>query len=137
MVVMLLAACSYDEKVSTSNEEVTSEGATSEGADEEGAVSEDADTNESTNEETTDATKDLDIVWVHSGAANQSEQRAYAGFLDYLDDQGWNWSVSEANSEDSGDKVARNISDAVAKGCDAIITSMTAVSYTHLRAHET
>jgi len=68
--------------------------------------------------------KDLDIIWIHSGASNQSEQRAYAGFMAFIQEQGWNWTVTEANSEDSDAKAADNISDAVAKGCDAIICSM-------------
>lgn len=68
--------------------------------------------------------RELDIIWVHSGASNQSEQRAYSGFMAYLDEQEWKWSVTEVNSDDSGAKAANNISDAVAKGCDAIICSM-------------
>ena len=124
MVVMLFAACSSDVENNAGNdaadEDTATEDAASESADDEGAADEDADTDE----EASAATEDLDIVWVHSGAANQSEQRAYAGFIEYLGEQSWNWNVSEVNSEDSGDKVARNISDAVAKGCDAIIASM-------------
>lgn len=70
------------------------------------------------------ATKDLDIVWVHMSPAAQSEQRAYTGFMDYIKGNGWNWNVTEVDSAGSGEKMANNIQDAVAKGCDAIIVSM-------------
>ncbi len=70
------------------------------------------------------ANSELDIVWVHMSPAAQSEQRAYAGFDAYLDEQGWNWNVTEVNSDGSGEKMASNIEDAVAKGCDAIVVSM-------------
>lgn len=69
-------------------------------------------------------TAELDIVWVHMSPAAQSEQRAYTGFSEYLDQKGWNWTVTEVNSDGSGEKMAGNIEDAVAKGCDAIIVSM-------------
>jgi ABC-type sugar transport system substrate-binding protein len=56
--------------------------------------------------------------------AAQSEQRAYAGFSAYLKEKGWNWKVTEVNSDGSGEKMASNIEDAVAKGCDALVVSM-------------
>lgn len=70
------------------------------------------------------ANSELDIVWVHMSPAAQSEQRAYAGFSAYLKEKGWNWKITEVNSDGSGEKMASNIEDAVAKGCDAIIVSM-------------
>lgn len=66
----------------------------------------------------------LDIVWVHMSPAAQSEQRAYAGFMDYIGAQGWDWNITEVESAGSGEKMANNIEDAVAKGCDVIIVSM-------------
>lgn len=71
-----------------------------------------------------EASKDLDILWVHSGAANQSEQRAYAGFMAFIKKQNWNWKITEVNSEDSDAKSANHISDGVVKGYDVIIASM-------------
>lgn len=67
---------------------------------------------------------ELDIVWVHMSPAAQSEQRSYAGFDAYIQEMGWEWDVTEVNSDGSGEKMANNIEDAVAKGCDAIIVSM-------------
>ncbi len=74
--------------------------------------------------DTAGASGSVDLVWVHMSPSAQSEQRAYAGFTAYLEEKGWNWNVTEVNSDGSGDKMATNIEDAVAKGCDAIIVSM-------------
>ncbi len=109
LVATLFSACSSDAEAVTDSEETSSVEAT---------------TDEGASDEATAEAKDLDIVWIHSGASNQSEQRAYAGFMASVEENGWTWTVSEVNSEDSGDKVANNISDAVAKGCDVIIASM-------------
>lgn len=56
--------------------------------------------------------------------AAQSEQRAYAGFMDHLAKMNWEWNISEVDSDGSGERMANNIEDAVARGVDAIIVSM-------------
>lgn len=66
----------------------------------------------------------IDITWVHSNAAAQSEQRAQAGFDAYLEEQGWDWDVSILDSGGSGEETASNVEDAVERGVDAIIVSM-------------
>lgn len=71
-----------------------------------------------------DVTAELDLVWVHSGASNQSEQRVEEGFRAYVTEQGWDWNITTVNSDSSSDKLANNISDAAANGCDAIVVSM-------------
>jgi len=114
MVATLFAACGQK---ATSSTEPTSTPATK-------ATSSGGDTASNTGADAPEASKDLDILWVHSGAANQSEQRAYAGFMAFIKKQGWNWKVTEVNSEDSDAKSANHISDGVVKGYDVIVASM-------------
>lgn len=124
MAVTLFAACTSDAEVATSggNANKSANPATSapDAASANPAGSEGATTSAAGDA----TTKELDITWIHSGAANQSEQRAFAGFTAFLKDQNWDWKITEVNSEDSDAKAANNISDAVAKGCDVIICSM-------------
>ena len=69
-------------------------------------------------------TRELDIAWIHMSPAAQSEQRAYAGFMNHLAKMNWEWNISEVDSDGSGERMANNIEDAVARGVDAIIVSM-------------
>lgn len=133
MTVSLLAACTSDTEVAASGKAAESKSAA---ASEKVTESKSADTSASApatksaavsagaTDAGSSASKDLDITWIHSGASNQSEQRAFAGFTAFLKEKAWNWKVTEVNSEDSDAKAANNISDAVAKGCDVIVCSM-------------
>jgi len=114
-----LAGCSSDTSGSTSSapaESVAASAATSAGTADSAAPAE--------SQSTAAASGSANIVWIHMSPSAQSEQRAYAGFSAYLKEKGWNWNVTEVNSDGSGDKMATNIEDAVSKGCDAIIISM-------------
>ena len=67
----------------------------------------------------------LEVAWVHSNAAAQSEQRVEAGFKKWLDDSGKSdWNVSFLDSGGSGEATASNIQDAASRGVDAIIITM-------------
>ena len=67
----------------------------------------------------------LEIAWVHSNAAAQSEQRVEAGFKQWLDETGKSdWNVSFLDSGGSGEATASNIQDAASRGVDAIIITM-------------
>ena len=67
----------------------------------------------------------LEIAWVHSNAAAQSEQRVEAGFKQWLQDSGMSdWNVSFLDSGGSGEATASNIQDAASRGVDAIIITM-------------
>ena len=66
----------------------------------------------------------LDIAWVHSNAAAQSEQRVKDGFQSWLTDAGYDWNVSYLDSQGSGEATASNLQDAVSRGVDAIIITM-------------
>jgi len=66
----------------------------------------------------------LDLAWVHSNAAAQSEQRVKAGFDAWLKDVGKDWSVSLLDSGGSGERTASNVQDAASRGVDAIIITM-------------
>lgn len=66
----------------------------------------------------------LDVAWVHSNAAAQSEQRVKAGFEEWLGENGYNWNVSFLDSQGSGEATASNLQDAVSRGVDAIIITM-------------
>jgi len=114
LAVTLFTAC--DQKTSSPTEATT----TAKGA----SSTEGTTADKGTAGNTPETSKDLDILWVHSGAANQSEQRAYAGFMAYIKQMGWNWKITEVNSEDQDAKSANHISDGVAKGYDVIIASM-------------
>lgn len=70
------------------------------------------------------ASATLNIAWIHSNAAAQSEQRARAGFEDFLKEKGWNWRVSYSDGRGSGERLAALMEDAVQRGVDAIIVSM-------------
>ena len=114
VVVVMLAAIGFGCGSTTTNE--TTAAATNAGETTAAAVA-----------ETTAAAGtngEVDLVWVHMSPAAQSEQRSYAGFDAYLKEKGWNWKVTEVSSDGSGEKMASNIEDAVAKGCDAIVVSM-------------
>jgi ABC-type sugar transport system substrate-binding protein len=126
LVVALLAltaftGCSSETpSTSTSSEAPAAESAAPAASDE--GTAESAAPAES--QDTGSASGSVDLVWVHMSPSAQSEQRAYAGFTAYLEEKGWSWNVTEVNSDGSGDKMATNIEDAVAKGCDAIVVSM-------------
>lgn len=66
----------------------------------------------------------LDIAWVHSNAAAQSEQRVKAGFEEWLGEKGHGWNVSFLDSQGSGEATATNLQDAASRGVDAIIITM-------------
>ena len=66
----------------------------------------------------------LDIAWVHSNAAAQSEQRVKAGFEAGVQEKGVDWNVSFLDSQGSGEATASNLQDAVSRGVDAIIITM-------------
>lgn len=67
----------------------------------------------------------LDVAWVHSNAAAQSEQRVEAGFKQWLEESGKSdWNVSFLDSGGSGEATASNIQDAASRGVDAIIITM-------------
>lgn len=66
----------------------------------------------------------LDVAWVHSTSAAQSEQRVKAGFEEWLAETGYDWNVSFLDSNGSGEAIAANIQDASARGVDAIIVTM-------------
>ncbi len=66
----------------------------------------------------------LDVAWVHSTAAAQSEQRVKSGFEAWMADSETSWNVSFLDSGGSGEAVASNLQDAVARGVDAIIITM-------------
>ncbi len=66
----------------------------------------------------------LDVAWVHSNAAAQSEQRVKAGFEEWLEESGKDWNVSFLDSGGSGEATASNLQDATARGVDAIIITM-------------
>lgn len=67
----------------------------------------------------------VDIAWVQSNAAAQSEQRVKAGFDAWLKETGKaDWNVSYLDSGGSGEKTAANIQDAAARGVGAIIVTM-------------
>ena len=66
----------------------------------------------------------VDVAWVHSNAAAQSEQRVKAGFEAWLEGNGKDWSVSFLDSGGSGEATARNLEDAASRGVDAIIITM-------------
>jgi ABC-type sugar transport system substrate-binding protein len=71
------------------------------------------------------AAQALDLAWVHSNAAAQSEQRVKAGFDAWLREAGkTGWNVSFLDSRGSGEATASNIQDAASRGVDAIIVSM-------------
>ncbi|HHG91025.1 MAG TPA: sugar ABC transporter substrate-binding protein [Devosia sp.] len=73
---------------------------------------------------TTGAASAIEVVWVHSNAAAQSEQRVKAGFQDWLEEAGKDWNVSYLDSGGSGEAVASNLEDAASRGVDAIIITM-------------
>jgi len=66
----------------------------------------------------------VDIAWVHSTAAAQSEQRVKAGFEAWLAESGTDWNVNFMDSNGSGEAIASNIQDAASRGVDAIIVTM-------------
>ena len=66
----------------------------------------------------------LDIAWVQSSAASQSEQRVKAGFEAWLAESGSDWNISYLDSQGSGDAIASNIQNATARGVDAIVVTM-------------
>ncbi|MCF6343172.1 MAG: substrate-binding domain-containing protein [Devosiaceae bacterium] len=66
----------------------------------------------------------LEIVWVHSNAAAQSEQRVKVGFQEWLQESGTDWKISYLDSGGSGESMASNLQDAASRGVDAIIITM-------------
>lgn len=67
----------------------------------------------------------LDIAWVHSNAAAQSEQRVKAGIEAWLQETGKSdWNITFLDSGGSGEQTASNIQDAASRGVDAIIITM-------------
>ena len=71
------------------------------------------------------AAQAVEIAWVHSNAAAQSEQRVKAGFEAWLAESGKSdWNVSFLDSGGSGEATATNIQDAANRGVGAIIITM-------------
>ncbi|NGQ92439.1 substrate-binding domain-containing protein [Rhodobacter sp. HX-7-19] len=71
------------------------------------------------------AAQALEIAWVHSNAAAQSEQRVKAGFEAWLAESGkTDWNISFLDSAGSGEATASNIQDAANRGVGAIIITM-------------
>lgn len=70
------------------------------------------------------AQAEVEVAWVHSNAAAQSEQRAKAGLQAWLEETGKDWDVSYLDSGGSGSETANNIQNAVQRGVDALIISM-------------
>lgn len=71
------------------------------------------------------AAQALEIAWVHSNAAAQSEQRVKAGFEAWLAESGKSdWNISFLDSAGSGEATASNIQDAANRGVGAIIITM-------------
>lgn len=68
------------------------------------------------------ATAQVNVAWVHSNAAAQSEQRVKDGFEEWVAGKGWN--VSYLDSVGSGERTAENLQNAVSRGVDAIILTM-------------
>lgn len=66
----------------------------------------------------------LDVAWVHSNAAAQSEQRVKAGLQEWMSETGKDWNVSFLDSGGSGEATASNLQDAASRGVDAIIITM-------------
>jgi len=67
----------------------------------------------------------LEIAFIHSNAAAQSETRVKAGFDAWLKEKGHaDWNVSILDSGGTGERTASNIQDAAARGVDAIIVTM-------------
>ena len=67
----------------------------------------------------------LEIAWVPSNAAAQSEQRVKAGIEAWLAETGKSdWNVTFLDSGGSGEQTASNIQDAASRGVDAIIITM-------------
>ena len=67
----------------------------------------------------------LEIAWVHSNAAAQSEQRVKAGIEAWLEETGKSdWNITFLDSGGSGEQTASNIQDAASRGVDAIIITM-------------
>jgi ribose transport system substrate-binding protein len=68
--------------------------------------------------------KPLEIAWVHSNAAAQSEQRSRAGFEKWIADEKLDWRLSTLDSNGLGENVANNLDNAVQRNVDAVILSM-------------
>lgn len=67
----------------------------------------------------------LEIAFIHSNAAAQSETRVKAGFDAWLTEIGYtDWNVSVLDSGGTGERIASNIQDAAARGVDAIVVTM-------------
>lgn len=68
--------------------------------------------------------KDLKIVWVHSNAAAQSEQRVKAGWEQWQKQNAPGWTVDFLDSQGSGEKTAANLQNAISRSADAVIMTM-------------
>ena len=68
--------------------------------------------------------KPLKIVWIHSNAAAQSEQRVQAGWDEWQKKNAPDWTVDFLDSQGSGEKVAANLQNAVSRQADAVILTM-------------
>ena len=68
--------------------------------------------------------KPLKIVWVHSNAAAQSEQRVKTGWEQWQKQNAPDWTVDFLDSQGSGEKVAANLQNAVSRSADAVILTM-------------
>src|SRR5690625_4724921 len=109
--IFILSACS-------ANPESESETASNQ-------VEENSESSNDNGGQTGEVKDELEIVWIHMQSAAQSEQRAKEGFEQFVEENGYNWNISYLDSKGSGQNVASNIEDAVQRGVDAIITSMT------------
>ncbi len=68
--------------------------------------------------------KPLKIVWVHSNAAAQSEQRVKAGWEQWQKQNAPDWTVDFLDSQGSGEKTAANLQNAISRSADAVIMTM-------------
>lgn len=67
----------------------------------------------------------LDIAFIHSNAAAQSETRVKAGFDAWVSEHNHSdWNVNMLDSGGTGERIASNIQDAAARGVDAIVVTM-------------
>jgi ribose transport system substrate-binding protein len=79
----------------------------------------------STGEATPSSGEKLEIAWLLSKATAQADQRALEGFQAYIKDNGLDWNVSVSDGKGSAATSADLIENAVQRGSDAIVLSMT------------
>lgn len=68
---------------------------------------------------------DLSISWILSKATAQADNRALDGFKNYIKQENLNWQLNVSDAKGSPAKAADLLQNAVERGADAIILSMT------------